>query len=102
MLTGLYPQNNGAKAFQRILPNIQTLPNMLNDKGFLCGTIGKPLNQQELFKWSVTYQWQGVGDEDEWGRDPEVYQKFCSSFSAASRIFFFMPTSLIATKCQGC
>ena len=80
MLTGLYPQNNGAKAFQRILPNIQTLPNILNDEGFLCGTIGKPLNQQELFKWSVTYQWQGVGDEDEWGRDPEVYQKFCYSF----------------------
>ena len=38
-------------------------------------TIGKPLNQQELFKWSDIYQWQGVGDEDEWERDPEVYQK---------------------------
>ena len=81
MLTGLYPQNNGAKAFQRILPNIQTLPNILNENGFLCGTIGKPLNQQELFRWSVTYQWQGVGDEDEWGRDPNVYKEFCSSFS---------------------
>ena len=60
MLTGLYPQNNGAKAFQRILPNIKKLPKILNDEGFLCGTIGKPLNQQELFKWSVTYQWKGV------------------------------------------
>ena len=97
MLTGLYPQNNGAKAFQRILPNIQTLPNILNDKGFLCGTIGKPLNQQELFKWSVTYQWQGVGDEDEWGRDPEVYQKFCSSFfqlaKDSKQPFFLMASS---------
>ena len=97
MLTGLYPQNNGAKAFQRILPNISTLPNILNDKGFLCGTIGKPLNQQELFKWSVTYQWQGVGDEDEWGRDPEVYQKFCSSFfqlaKDSKQPFFLMASS---------
>ena len=40
MLTGLYPQNNGAQAFQRILPNIKTLPNILNEEGFLCGTIG--------------------------------------------------------------
>lgn len=97
MLTGLYPQNNGAKAFQRILPNIKTLPNILNDEGFLCGTIGKPLNQQELFKWSVTYQWQGVGDEDEWGRDPEVYQKFCSSFfqlaKDSKQPFFLMASS---------
>ena len=97
MLTGLYPQNNGAKAFQRILPNIQTLPNILNENGFLCGTIGKPLNQQELFRWSVTYQWQGVGDEDEWGRDPNVYKEFCSSFfqmaKGSKQPFFLMASS---------
>ena len=97
MLTGLYPQNNGAKAFQRILPNIQTLPNILNENGFLCGTIGKPLNQQELFRWSVTYQWQGVGDENEWGRDPNVYKEFCSSFfqmaKGSKQPFFLMASS---------
>ena len=97
MLTGLYPQNNGAQAFQRILPNIQTLPNILNKEGFLCGTIGKPLNQQELFRWSVTYQWQGVGDENEWGRDPNVYKEFCSSFfqmaESSKQPFFLMASS---------
>ncbi|MBT7982597.1 MAG: sulfatase [Akkermansiaceae bacterium] len=97
MLTGLYPQNNGAKAFQRILPHIKTLPHILNENGFLCGTIGKPLNQQELFRWSVTYQWQGVGDENEWGRDPNVYKEFCSSFfqmaKGSKQPFFLMASS---------
>ena len=97
ILTGLYPQNNGAKAFQRILPHIKTLPHILNENGFLCGTIGKPLNQQELFRWSVTYQWQGVGDENEWGRDPNVYKEFCSSFfqmaKGSKQPFFLMASS---------
>ena len=97
MLTGLYPQNNGAQAFQRILPNIKTLPNILNEEGFLCGTIGKPLNQQELFRWSVTYQWQGVGDENMWGRDPKIYKQFCSSFfqmaKDSKQPFFLMASS---------
>ncbi|MDB4737355.1 sulfatase [Verrucomicrobiales bacterium] len=97
MLTGLYPQNNGAKAFQRILPHIKTLPHILNEEGFLCGTIGKPLNQQELFRWSVTYQWQGVGDENKWGRDPKIYQQFSSSFfqmaKDSKQPFFLMASS---------
>ena len=97
MLTGLYPQNNGAQAFQRILPNVKTLPNILNKKGFLCGTIGKPLSQQELFRWSVTYQWQGVGDENRWGRDPKIYKQFCSSFfqmaKDSKQPFFLMASS---------
>ena len=50
MLTGLYPQNNGAEGFQRIRPGTPTLPALLNEAGFLCGTIGKPLTQQELFR----------------------------------------------------
>ena len=55
-------------------------------------TIGKLLNQQQLFKWSDIYQWQGIGDEDERGRDPEVYQnsseyleKFMAEFTTKAR-----------------
>ena len=85
MLTGLYPQNNGAEGFQRIRPGTPTLPSLLSEAGFLCGTIGKPLNQQELFRWSATYTWQGKGDENLWGRDPEVYRRFARDFFATAK-----------------
>ena len=93
LLSGLYPSNNGAEGFQRIRPGTETLPAVLNKSGYLCGIIGKPLRQQELFRWSVTYRWQGVGDEDRWGRDPAVYQRFAEDFFAmakASRQPFFL------------
>lgn len=97
MLTGLSPQRNGAEGFQRIRPGTPTLPALLNEEGFLCGTIGKPLSQQELFRWSVTYTWQGKGDEDEWGRDPAIYRKFASSFfemaKTSKQPFFLMAST---------
>ena len=49
MLTGLYPHNNGAEGFQRIHPGTPTLPSILNEAGYICGTVGKPLSQEELF-----------------------------------------------------
>jgi len=97
MLTGLYSQNNGAEGFQRIHPGTATLPSILNQAGYLCGIIGKPLRQQELFRWSATYRWQGVGDEDLWGRDPEVYRRFTRNFFAMAKTsnqpFFLMANS---------
>ena len=52
ILTGLYPHDNGAEGFQRIRPGTPTLPSILNQAGYLCGIVGKPLRQQELFRWS--------------------------------------------------
>lgn len=69
LLTGLYPPDNGAEGFQRIRPGTETLPAVLNKAGYLCGIIGKPLRQQELFRWSVTYRWQGTGRD---GKPPAV------------------------------
>jgi N-sulfoglucosamine sulfohydrolase len=97
MLSGLYPQHNGAEGFQRIRPGTATLPALLNEAGYLCGTVGKPLSQQELFRWSVTYRWQGAGDEDRWGRDPAVYRRFAASFYEMAKVaqqpFFLMASS---------
>jgi N-sulfoglucosamine sulfohydrolase len=97
ILTGLYPANNGAEGFQRIRPGTETLPAVLNKAGYLCGIIGKPLRQQELFRWSVTYRWQGVGDEDLWGRDPAVYRRFAKDFFTMAKTskqpFFLMANS---------
>ena len=97
MLTGLYAQNNGVEGFQRIKPGTPTLPALLNEAGYLCGIIGKPLRQQELFRWSVTYRWQGTGDENRWGRDPAIFRRFAKKFFAMARNsnqpFFLMANS---------
>ena len=97
LLTGLYACNNGAEGFQRIRPGTEPLPAALNKAGYLCGIIGKPLRQQELFRWSVTYRWKGVGDEDLWGRDPAVYGRFAKNFFAMAKTsgqpFFLMANS---------
>lgn len=97
MLTGLYSQNNGAEGFQRVHPGTPTLPAILSEEGYLCGTIGKPLRQQDVFHWSVNYRWQGAGDENRWGRDPEVYRRFAKSFFQMAKVskqpFFLMASS---------
>ncbi len=96
MLTGLYSHNNGAEGFQRIHPGIPTLPSILNAGGYICGTIGKPLSQEELFRWSVAYRWPGAGDENLWGRDPEIYREFSRKFlemAKTSRQPFFLMAS---------
>ena len=46
MLTGLYSHNNGVEGFQRMHPGTETLPAYLNEAGYLCGIVGKPLRQQ--------------------------------------------------------
>jgi len=97
MLTGLYPHNNGAEGFQRIRSGTPTLPAILSEGGYLCGTVGKPLRQQDVFHWSVIYRWQGAGDENKWGRDPKQYRRFARSFfqmaAEAQQPFFLMASS---------
>ena len=97
MLTGLYPHNNGAEGFQRIHPGTPNLPAILNAAGYVCGTVGKPLSQEELFRWSVAYRWPGAGDENLWGRDPEMYREFSRKFFAMAKTarqpFFLMASS---------
>ncbi|MHC4443026.1 MAG: sulfatase family protein [Planctomycetota bacterium] len=97
LLTGRYPHRNGVEGFQRIRENVPTLPELLHKAGYLCGIIGKPLGQQEKFKWSMRYIYQGKGDEDMWGRDPNIYYRFTRNFLqkavASNSPFFLMANS---------
>jgi N-sulfoglucosamine sulfohydrolase len=97
MLTGLYPQRSGVAGFQQIRAGTPALPAILSQVGYLTGTVGKPLGQQETFRWSVTYRWEGAGDEDMWGRDPAVYRRFTKSFldmaKASGQPFFLIANS---------
>ena len=97
MLTGCYPQRCGVEGFQPIRASMPTLPAVLAQAGYLCGTVGKPLGQQETFHWSVTYRSPLVGGEGRPGRDPGVYRKFAGAFfemaKQAQQPFFLMASS---------
>jgi N-sulfoglucosamine sulfohydrolase len=53
LLTGMYPHQNVAEGFQRIRADVPTLPAVLGAAGYLCGTMGKWLGQQEVFNWAI-------------------------------------------------
>ena len=97
LLTGRYPHRNGVEGFQRIREDVPTLPALLGRAGYICGTVGKPLGQQEKFEWSREYVYQGNADEDMWGRDPSIYYRFAKELIkdalASKRPFFLMTNS---------
>jgi N-sulfoglucosamine sulfohydrolase len=96
-LTGRYPHRSGVEGFQRIRPDVPTLPAVLTEAGYLCGIVGKPLGQEEKFRWAASYRYAYPGDEDMWGRDPAIYYRFAKNFFAmavaAEQPFFLMANS---------
>ena len=97
LLTGRYPHRNGVEGFQRIRPDVPTLPGWLRDAGYRCGIIGKPLGQQEIFRWSVEYASPNSKAEHISGRDPSVYYRFAKDFfqqaATSGQPFFLMANS---------
>ena len=80
LLTGLYPHRNGAEGFQRIKPEVPTLPEVLRASGYRCGSIGKSLGQREKFRWADEYDEAGKSDEAVYGRRPDTYYRFTLVF----------------------
>lgn len=96
LLTGMYPHRNGAEGFQRIRADVPTLPSVLGAAGYLCGTIGKWLGQQEAFNWT-DHAWEGDHAERSTGRRPEAYYQFVHDVIRKARLsgrpFFIMANS---------
>ncbi|GIT38099.1 MAG: hypothetical protein Ct9H300mP7_0200 [Verrucomicrobiota bacterium] len=93
MLTGLYSHNNGAEGFQRINPGTPTLPAILSEEGYLCGGDWEAAEAAGCFSLVSQLSLAGNGDENRWGRDPEVYRRFAKSFflngqSGTAAVFF--------------
>ena len=80
LLTGCYPQRSGVEGFQRIRPEIPTLPAVLKENGYLSATIGKSLGQQEILRWDR----EGDALNKGW-RSPSAYRAFVSGFLARAR-----------------
>ena len=97
LLTGLYPNHNGARGFEDIDEGVTTLTEVLHDNGFYNGIIGKEnhVAPRDKFCWD---EYIAVHDEENgWGRDPEVYYQkslgFFRNARSAGKPFFAMINS---------
>lgn len=94
-LTGRYSHRNGAESFQPMYPGTPTLPAVLARAGYLCGTIGKSLSQQELFLWSdPPPRPVPPATKENCGRNPALFKEFSRKFfdkaKAARQPFFLL------------
>ena len=97
LLTGLYPNHNGARGFEDIDEGVTTLTEVLHRNGYHNGIIGKEnhVAPRGKFFWD---EYISVYDEENgWGRDPEVYHQksldFFLNARSAGKPFFAMINS---------
>lgn len=93
-MTGLYPWNNGAVGFNCINEHITTLPDILKNRGYTTGIIGKAehLCPDHKFKWSQKIL--GYDKITGQGKNINAYYNFCKSFfSSVPDPFFLMVNS---------
>ncbi|MCC6698796.1 MAG: sulfatase [Candidatus Hydrogenedentes bacterium] len=95
MMTGRYPHNMGAPAFDPIREDVPTLQERLRAAGYLNGIFGKEthLAPKEKFCWDTYVPASELGI----GRDPQRYyeetQKFLARAKSEGRPFFLMANS---------
>ncbi|MCC6486042.1 MAG: sulfatase [Candidatus Hydrogenedentes bacterium] len=95
MMTGRYPHNMGAPAFDPIREDVPTLQERLNAAGYLNGIFGKEthLAPKEKFCWDTYVPASELGT----GRDPQRYyeetQKFIARAKSEGKPFFLMANS---------
>lgn len=89
-MTGLYPWNNGALGFNCINNNIETLPNILKNRGYCTGIIGKAehLCPHQSFKWNQTIL--GYDKLLGHGKNIDSYYAFCKAFFLSAPSPFFL------------
>jgi N-sulfoglucosamine sulfohydrolase len=91
-MTGLWPHRNGAEGFEPIDEGIGVINDLLKDKGYLTGILGKVRHLQpvERFGWDLAVDMGELG----MGRDPERSQgaaeEFLGRAAAEGRPWFLM------------
>ena len=97
LLTGLYPNHNGARGFEDIDESVTTLTEVLHENGYYNGIIGKETHVSPRHKFCWDECISVYNEEEGWGRDPEVYyRKSCEFFrnaKVAGKPFFAMINS---------
>lgn len=99
ILTGRYPHNNGAPAFNPIDRDVVTLQEVLEKAGYLNGILGKEahLKPTEKFPWDYYITEGDLASGLGIGRDPELYFEFTTEFfkkaKQEGKPFFLMANS---------
>nr|MBI1229983.1 sulfatase-like hydrolase/transferase [Cytophagales bacterium] len=99
IMTGRYPHNNGAPAFNPIAEDVTTLQEQLHRAGYLNGILGKEIHLKptKKFFWDYFITEGDLASGKGIGRDPELYFEYASEFFAKSKQegkpFFLMANS---------
>lgn len=95
LMTGRYPQHNGAIGFYPVHADVPTLAELLKTNGYHLGILGKVIHLQPLakFPWDYVHDQADLGN----GRDPAKYYQFTKEFlqqaKASGKPFFLMANS---------
>ncbi len=101
IMTGRYPHNNGAPAFNPIDKDVATLQEELHKAGYLNGILGKEthLKPTEKFPWDYFITEGDLASGLGIGRDPELYFEYATAFSTnqnrKANHFFLWQTAMI-------
>lgn len=95
MMTGCFPQTNGATGFYPVKPGVATLQEQLKAAGYHLGILGKVRHLQpaDKFPWDYQRDMPVLGA----GRDPALYgrtaREFLEQAKASGKPFFLMANS---------
>lgn len=97
IMTGKYPNNNGAVGFNDICGNVTTLTELLRERGYINGIVGKETHLAPKDKFAWDFYIRTEDEEHDYGRDPESYYRYVSAFIGMAkrqgRPFFLMANS---------
>ena len=95
LMTGRYPQHNGATGFYPVWDGVPTLAELLKAGGYRLGILGKVIHLRPAakFPWDFARDQADLGN----GRDPAKYYQFTKEFllsaKASGKPFFLMANS---------
>lgn len=99
IMTGRYPHNNGAPAFDPLDRDVTTLQEQLHKVGYLNGILGKEIHLRptERFFWDYYIREGDLASGLGIGRDPDLYYQYALEFFTKSKKekkpFFLMANS---------
>ncbi|MGA0899938.1 MAG: sulfatase [Luteolibacter sp.] len=83
MHTGMYPQNNGARGFEPIKDDVQTINEILHENGYLISMLAKTPHYKPTDKYHVDYLVHAK--ELDVGRNPKLFRKHTAKFLAMAK-----------------
>jgi len=100
-LTGRFPHNNGAEGFEPIDDDVPTLPELLKNKGYINGILGKEIHHQPVERFFWDYIPFKTEVDSVWrkghSRNPGLFYRYSIRFfkmaKDQNKPFFFIANS---------